>query len=196
MLDRLLSMEEVTRIVINTDARDQLGPSLPSDSRVAIRDRRPDLCGDSVSMNLILADDLGAVPADVYLMTHVTNPLLSARTIRRALETFWRSRDSGSADSLFSVTRHQARFYDRDGRAINHDPSVLIRTQELEPMLEENSSLYLFTRASFAATRARIGPRPILFETPALESLDIDEESDWQLVEALIVAQGAAAQIS
>jgi CMP-N-acetylneuraminic acid synthetase len=60
-----------------------------------------------------------------------------------------------------------------------------LRTQELPPYFEENSNLYLFTAASFAATNARIGQRPLLFETPRLESVDIDDEEGWRLAEIL-----------
>lgn len=190
MLDTLLSVQEVERIIINTDARNLLHERhIPDDPRIMIRDRRPDLCGDSVSMNLILADDIASVPADLYLMTHVTNPFLSAGVIRRALGAFRQAAAQGTADSLFGVTRHQARFYDPAGRPINHDPAVLVRTQELEPLFEENSTIYVFTAESFSRAEARIGRRPIMFETPPLESLDIDEESDWQLVEALTMAR-------
>jgi len=185
MLDTLLSLEEIDRIIINTDARRLMEANgLTREPRIVIRDRSPELCGDSVSMNLILADDISSVAADLYLMTHVTNPLLSAATIRRALSAFTKAAASGTADSLFAVTRHQSRFYDRSGGPINHDPDTLVRTQELEPLFEENSGLYLFTRGSFSTTKARIGRRPIMFETPAVESLDIDEASDWDLVEA------------
>jgi CMP-N-acetylneuraminic acid synthetase len=81
------------------------------------------------------------------------------------------------------VNRYQTRFYRVDGSAINHDPENLVRTQDLELWFEENSSLYIFTAESFAKTNARIGARPIMFETPRLESIDIDTEPDWRLAE-------------
>ena len=193
MLDTLLSLDEVERIIINTDARAEVErEAITAQPRITIRDRRADLCGDLVSMNLILADDLAAVPADVYLMTHVTNPLMSARTIRCALQVFEEAVAARTADSLFAVNRHQARFYDRAGRPLNHDPTTLIRTQELEPLFEENSGLYLFTGQSFSSSGARIGRQPLMFETPTVESLDIDDESDWQLVEACVMARQSA----
>ena len=189
MLDTLLSVPSVDRVVINTDARAQLAANgLTESERVTIRDRKPELCGDFVSMNLILEDDLAAVPATAYLMTHVTNPLLSAATVERAIDTFLTASAGGKADSLFSVTRYAARFYDAGGKAVNHDPNELLRTQDLPPLYEENSNLYLFTAASFAASGARIGERPMMFETPALESVDIDEPQDWRLAEALVAA--------
>jgi CMP-N-acetylneuraminic acid synthetase len=184
ILDSLLGMPELELVVINTDAREILaGLGLRDGGRVRIRERKPELCGDAVSMNLILADDLQAVPADVYLMTHTTNPLLSPGTMRAALAEFRRARAAGSADSLFSVNRHQTRFYRPDGTPINHDPARLVPTQELEPWYEENSNLYLFTAESFRATSARIGRKPMMYPTPKYESLDIDTPADWQLAE-------------
>ena len=48
------------------------------------------------------------------------------------------------------MTRWQTRLYDKNGRALNHDPSALIQTQDLPPVFEENSCLYLFTRRGSA----------------------------------------------
>ena len=186
ILHTLLGLDEVGLIVINTDAREMFErfPEVHN-SRIKIRDRRPDICGDLVSINNIIEDDVNNVPADLYLMTHATNPLLSGATIRAALSTFREAWDKGAADSLFTVNRHQTRFYRADGSAINHNPEKLERTQDLEPWYEENSNLYIFTRSSFQQTRSRIGLRPVLYEPPRLESVDIDDEDGWQLVELI-----------
>jgi CMP-N-acetylneuraminic acid synthetase len=187
ILDTLLSLGEVTRVVINTDARGQLAElGIVDGPRTLIRDRAPALCGDLVSMNRILEDDLAAVPSDLYLMTHTTNPLLSAATVRAALQAL---AQAPAADSLFTVNRLQTRFYRADGSPVNHDPARLIRTQDLEPWFEENSCLYVFTRESFAATGARIGRHPLMFPTPPLESVDIDEPHQWFMAEALLEKQ-------
>ena len=140
ILDALLEVDVINEVVINTDARELLEEIGVLDSdRVSIRDRKSELCGDMVSMNLILEDDIAATDADLYLMTHTTNPLISAATIRTALHCI---DVNDEADSLFSVNRTQTRFYRGDGEAVNHDPDNLIRTQDLEPWFEENSCLY------------------------------------------------------
>ncbi len=188
MLDSLLEVEEIDLVVINTDARHILMENGLIDSeRVLIRDRKPEICGDLVSMNLVLADDVANVEADIYLMTHTTNPLMSADTVRRALAAFAAARAEGRADSLFTVDKVQTRFYRADCSAVNHDPDNLIRTQDLEPWFEENSNLYIFTRDSFAKTNARIGKNPMMFETPKFESIDIDTPDDWDFA---VVAGG------
>ncbi len=186
ILDTLLDVEEVDCVVINTDARQQLlDTGLEESERVQIRDRADELCGDFVSMNRILEDDIQAVPADTYLMTHTTNPLLSAATIRGALVLYRRSVEDGSADSVFTVNKVQTRFYRENGSAVNHDPDNLIRTQDLEPWFEENSNLYIFSAASFAASGARIGVRPRMFVMDATEAIDIDDAAGWALAEAV-----------
>jgi CMP-N-acetylneuraminic acid synthetase len=189
ILDTLLEVKEIDRIVINTDARSILeAAGLVETNRIFIRDRRPEICGDFVSMNLVIADDLENVSADTYVMTHTTNPLLSASTIRAALRSYEVGVISGVNDSLFTVNRFQTRFYRTDGSPVNHDAANLIRTQDLEPWFEENSNLYVFSRESFTATKARIGKKPILFETPRTESADIDDQEGWSIAEALAKA--------
>ncbi|TWU34518.1 acylneuraminate cytidylyltransferase family protein [Novipirellula artificiosorum] len=190
ILDSLLSVDRIDQVVINTDAREMLlEHGLVESSRVLLRDRKPEICGDFVSMNRVLADDIENIRARTYLMTHATNPLLSAATINAALDAYEQGVAAGTADSLFTVNPFQARFYRADGSAINHDPNNLIRTQDLEPWYEENSNLYLFSQPSFAKTNARIGAKPMLFETPKLESFDIDDSEGWDLAETVAKGQ-------
>jgi CMP-N-acetylneuraminic acid synthetase len=132
-----------------------------------------------------LADDVANVRSVCYVMTHTTNPLLRAATIQRAIDAYNRGVAAGQCDSLFSVNRYQTRFYRGDGTAVNHDPGNLVRTQDLEPWFEENSNLYIFNPHGFAGTAARIGARPIMFETPRIESADIDDRASWTIAEAI-----------
>lgn len=180
ILNSLLEVEEISNVIINTDARAILAASgLTGSNRIVIRDRKPEICGDHVSMNLVIADDVANVPAEIYLMTHTTNPLLSGATISKALRSFKEAKAAARADSLFTVNKVQSRFYRVDGTPLNHDPNNLIPTQELEPWLEENSNLYIFTAESFGKSKSRIGIHPMMFESPRLESIDIDTPADW-----------------
>lgn len=185
ILDTLLSVNEIDQVIINTDAREILAENgLVDSDRVVIRDRKPEICGDMVSMNKVIADDVENVNADIYLMTHTTNPLLTSETIVAALEAFRNAQKADNSDSLFTVDKIQTRFYRSDVSPVNHDPDNLIRTQDLEPWFEENSNLYIFTKESFSKTEARIGKKPMLFESPKFESIDIDTPEDWDFAVA------------
>jgi CMP-N-acetylneuraminic acid synthetase len=152
--------------------------------RVKLINRPEHLRADDVPMNDILIHDTGQVEADFYLQTHSTNPLLKPETVSRAINSFLA--DYPAHDSLFSVTRLQTRLYDQHGNAINHDPSVLIQTQDLPPVYEENSCLYIFTRTNLIKRHHRIGEKPMMFEISAEEAWDIDEELDFAITDFLL----------
>ena len=183
ILETLLAVREINEILVDTDSdlvMDGLRKNFP---QVKIINRPDVLRADDVPMNEILIYDTSQVQADFYLQTHSTNPLLRPETVSRAIQAFLA--DYPKHDSLFSVTRWQTRLYDQNGKAINHDPSVLIQTQNLPPVYEENSCLYLFTRDNLIKRHHRIGERPMMFEIDADEAWDIDEELDFQICEFL-----------
>jgi len=94
--------------------------------------------------------------------------------------------DYPTHDSLFSVTRLQTRLYDQYGHALNHDPNILLQTQNLPPVYEENSCIYIFTRENLERRRNRLGERPLMFEMNADEAWDIDEELDFAITDFLM----------
>jgi len=184
IMQSLTKSKYVKKIIINTDSEEIARNASENFKDVAIIYRPGHIQGDMVPMNDIIAHDISKAQEDHFLQTHCTNPLLTATTIDRAIENYFNRLDQ--YDSLFSVTRHQTRLYWKNGTPINHDPQKLIRTQDLEPAYEENSNLYLFSRASFIESgHKRIGSKPQMFEIDKLEAVDIDEEADFKLAEAL-----------
>jgi CMP-N-acetylneuraminic acid synthetase len=184
IIEALLSCPEIAEVAVDTDSPPVMEGLRQYFPQVRVILRPEALRADTVSMNEILAYDTSQVEADFYLQTHSTNPLLQAATISRAAQQFLASYPA--YDSLFSVTRLQTRLWDALGRAINHNPAVLIQTQDLPPVYEENSCLYIFSRENLLRRRNRLGDRPLMFEIPRLEALDIDEESDFLLAQVLI----------
>lgn len=182
IVSTLLDVSQIDKVVIDTDSPtivEQCAEHFPD---VVCIDRPEHLLGGDTPMTDVLQHDASEFPSDWYLQTHSTNPLLSTATIQRAMDTFEASIDGH--DSLFSVTRLQTRLYDSDGNAMNHDPAVLLRTQDLPPVYEENSNIYLFSAGLIADAR-RIGDRPMMFEVDPLEAVDIDEEHDFVIAELL-----------
>jgi len=184
IIETLLAVPEIQEIVVDTDSGPVMSGLRENFPQVKIIDRPEYLRADNVPMNEILIHDTEQYPADFYLQTHSTNPLLKAETISRAIQTF--NENYPQKDSLFSVTRWLTRLYFQDGSAINHNPQELIQTQDLPPVYEENSCMYIFNRENLIAKRHRISDRPLMFEIPRLEAIDIDEESDFQIADILM----------
>ena len=184
ILEALLAVPEITEIMVNTDSDPVMDGLRQYFPQVRIINRPEHLRADGVPMNDILIHDTAQVQADFYLQTHSTNPLLKPETISRAIQSLITNHPN--YDSLFSVTRLQTRLYFHDGRAINHDPAVLIQTQDLPPVYEENSCLYIFNRENLLKRHHRIGARPMMFEINADEAWDIDEELDFAITDFLL----------
>lgn len=187
ILETLQACPAIDTIVVDTDSpeiQDGLRRRFPD---VEIIDRPPELRGDEVPMNKILLHDVEARPAAFYLQTHSTNPLLRAETVARAIADF--QSHFPEHDSLFSVTRWQKRLWDAGLRPVNHDPQVLLPTQDLPPIYEENSCLYLFEREAFRSTGNRLCRHPRFFEIEADEAWDIDTEKDFAIAQALLEAR-------
>jgi CMP-N-acetylneuraminic acid synthetase len=183
VVQTLLDSGVVDEVLIDTDSELIAEDAARAFPQVRVVPRPEHLLGGEVPMNSILLHDIGLAEADLYLQTHSTNPLLRPETVRRAVEELAASPEH---DTLFGVTPLQTRLWWGDGTAVNHDPAVLLRTQDLPPVYEENSNIYLFPRDVLERRGNRIGERPLLFPIEAAEAWDIDEQIDWDVVEALM----------
>jgi CMP-N-acetylneuraminic acid synthetase len=186
IIETLLQVPELSEIVVDTDSDiiiDGLTQNYPGVKCL----RRPEyLRADNIPMNEILIHDTGEIQADLYLQTHSTNPLLKSETISCGITTLLEQ--FPTYDSLFGVTRRQVRLWDQLGRPINHNPAVLLQTQDLPPVFEENSCMYIFTRSHLTARRNRLGERPLMFEIDPREAWDVDNEVDFSIAEMMIKA--------
>lgn len=184
IVESLKRCRYVKKIVINTDSEEIAGDISQNFNDITVIRRPGHICGDHISANEIIAYDLTQVGGEHFLQTHSTNPLLDHSTINGAVEAYFGGLEE--YDSLFSVNCLRTRLYRADGGEINHDPEKLARTQDLQPVYEENSNIYLFSRSSFIPCGRRIGRRPQMFMMDRLEAVDIDEEQDFRLAEMLV----------
>jgi len=185
ILDTLLESKYIDEIIINTDG-EHIKEDLDKNykGRVVIHDRPAEIIGDFVSMNKIIEYDINKVNADIYVQTHSTNPLLLSGTLDNAIEKMMNRPDE--FDSIFSVTKVQTRLYDAEGKPSNHNPLELLRTQDLPPLFEENSSFYIFTKQSFEKSGGkRIGLKAEMFEMDKVEAIDIDQIQDFIIAESI-----------
>jgi CMP-N-acetylneuraminic acid synthetase len=183
ILHSLSACQMIDKIVVDTDSPiiiDQVNLLFPD---VLILERPKHLSDGNIPMNDVLMNTINQIPSDFYLQTHSTNPNLTVNSIKGAINKFLEVYPL--FDSLFSVTKRQVRYWDSLARPINHNQSILLRTQDLPPIYEENSCLYIFSQNILERKHNRIGERPFLFEIPEIEAQDIDGELNFQVAEFL-----------
>lgn len=184
VLQAVLECPRIDGVFVDTDT-----PSLGQDVQarfptVQIIDRPEALHGDFVPMNDILVHDASVIDSPWFLQTHTTNPLVTSKTLTDAIDAMFGAGDA--YDSLMSVTRHQTRLWWGPNKPINHNPEELLRTQDLPPVFEENSTMFMYPRELIIESGKRVGANPLFFEMDKIESWDIDEEDDFQIADALV----------
>ena len=183
VVESLLGCRSISNVIIDTDSPVIIELTQKHFPDVIVQERPEHLRDGSIPMNDVLLNAISKVPADFYLQTHSTNPILRSETIETAIQKFLSLYPM--YDSLFTVTRRNVRFWDVLARPINHNQNILLRTQDLPPVYEENSCLYLFTKEILLEKHNRIGNRPFLFEIPEIEAQDIDVELNFKVAEFL-----------
>ena len=182
VLSTLSKVSQIEKIVIDTDStmiKEKVHAYFPD---ITILDRPKHLLGDQVTANTLIGGMISKIDGNDFLQTHVTNPLLKASTITSAINCYRSFKRKH--DSLFSVTIHNSPCYKFDGEPINHDPETIEQSQLIEPIYEDNSNLYIFSRECFNLW-GRVGLNPYLFNICKTESIDINTEEDWKMAEAI-----------
>lgn len=181
----LLGSSSIGEVVIDTDSEFILEDAAKTFPEVNLVLRPEHLRDGHLAMNMVLENTISHAAHDTILQTHSTNPFVSSDTFESAIRRFF---DDPEVDSVFGVTRIQGRLWTKDLEPVNHDPAVLARTQDLDPIYFENSCFYVFSKEILVKTGNRLGTAPGIVEVPALEAVDIDEESDFQLAVAIEAA--------
>ena len=136
---------------------------------------------DSTKINEVLASFAQAKKADLYLLTHAPAPFIKAESIQKGIDAV----KSGNYDSAFAVIRQQD-FLWQNGKPLNYDLSAIPRTQDLEPIYRETCGFYLYTYRQIMGQNRRIGDKPYFVEVSEIEAVDIDEQEDFDLAEAIV----------
>ena len=137
------------------------------------------LDGSEVKGLEIIEAFVNAVDADVYVLTHVTQPFTKASSIENALKKVLYE----GYDSAFSarVLKDYCWF---QGKPLNYNMQDIVVTQDLEPVYMETGAFFIFKKEVFKKYHQRIGKTQYLYEEDAYEAIDIDEKEDFEFAQA------------
>lgn len=120
--------------------------------------------------------------AEIIVLFHITSPFITPETVSECIENVM----SGKHDSSFTALEAK-RFAWYKGEPLNYSlDKPTPRTQDLEPVLFEQSGLYVFRREVFEESGRRIASNPFMKIVSEFEGHDIDTPEDFQLAELMI----------
>lgn len=180
IFNTLLKVESIDEIYVYC-SDEKIKAYIPKDIRFLQRSPALDL--NTTKINEVLRSFAKDVPADVYVLAHTTAPFINHASIQKGLNAVV----SGEYDSAFAAKRIQS-FLWKNGRPLNYELDNIPRTQDLTPVFEETCGFYIYKRSLITEYNRRIGDAPFLVEVADIESIDIDNLSDFEFADALIKA--------
>ena len=177
VLETLLSCKVIDEVYVYC-SNEEIKKYLPTGCLFQKRD----LCydADSAGMNEILAAFARDVSADMYVQAHATGPFVRKESVEKGIRAVWED----GYDSAFAVKRVQD-FMWKNGKPFNYALEHIPRTQDLEPIYQETSGFYIYEAGVIHEMGRRIGNRPYMVEIGEIEGIDIDEEEDFVMADAV-----------
>ena len=118
-------------------------------------------------------------PNEVIVTTHVTSPFLKLKTIKKAAKKL------RNFDSVAAVTKDYNFAWIENKKKklvpINFDPKIVVKTQNLNPIVQSNGAFFIFKKKTFMKYNNRLGKKPYYFEMNFPESIEIDVKEDLDL---------------
>jgi N-acylneuraminate cytidylyltransferase len=188
-IEHALQARQVSRTIVSTEDDEIAKVARQYGAEVVMRP--PELATDTASAESVLLHVMsfleqteGYTPSLVVLL-QPTSPLRKPDDIDNAIDTL----NAAGADSLVSCCRSY-NFYWRweDGQliSVNYDYRDRPRRQDFTPEYIENGSIYVTKTEILKQHRNRLGGRISLYEMNPLDSLQIDTEEDFLLLEQLL----------
>lgn len=152
--------------------------------------RSAESASDTASTEFAMLEFAEKYDFDNIVLAQATSPMLTAADLDGGFELF----STEGTDSVLSVVR-QYRFlwnHDEKGNVTpgNYDVFHRPRRQEFNGYLMENGAFYISSKADLIRSQNRVSGNMKAYEMCEDSAFEIDEPSDWIIIEALMKKNG------
>lgn len=179
----------VDKVIIATDSKEIKDTVLSFDfKKLEVYDRNPENAQDTSSTESVMLEYIeksNLNPKDNFILIQATSPLLKSNYIDEMFEKL----ENSDADSIFSAVREKQFHWietENGVEPINYDYRNRPRRQEFQGILAENGACYINSVENILRDKCRLSGKIITYEMPAKTAYEIDEESDWLIIENLM----------
>ncbi len=120
---------------------------------------------------------------DIFCLLQATSPFTTKENINDCLSKVIMENN----DSALTVAKTHRFIWNKEGTAINYDIFKRPRRQDFDGLLVENGAVYTTTKESLKSTKNRIGGKMAVVEMSDDSLYEVDNESDWIIVEQLLI---------
>jgi len=189
LLERTINIcnkvEKIDKTIIYS-SNDQVLKLLDEKIQYTFQNRDVDLDSQSVSIEDIIERFLNTTTADIVVLVHPRCPFIRSESITDCINKVV---NEGYDSALIATQYKKLAWF--EGKPLNYSlqkgGNTLNNTQ-VEPVVLESSSVYVFTRDLFESTRRRIGIKPYFKYVGGFEGFDIESSDDYEIAELIVNA--------
>jgi len=185
VLDAAKNSLKIDTIFVSTDCHEVAEIVEGLGLGIEIIYRPPDLATDEASTESVMLHVMSRVTFDLLVTIQATSPLLTAKNLDEAITIF----NDNNLDSMLSAVRTKRFFWSDDFKPMNYDPLCRPRRQNFTGTFMENGAFYVTKRNILERYQSRLGGNIGIYEMDEKSALEIDEPSDWDPIERLLLGR-------
>lgn len=193
--------KDIDRVYVATDSKKiketvesfKNGVEAKAFEKAIVINRSAETASDTASTESAMLEFAMNYEFDNIVLVQATSPLLQSSDLDKGFEVF----NESGVDSILSVVR-QKRFHwgeDNNGYAhpTNYDVFNRPRRQEFAGYQVENGAFYITSKENLIKSKNRVSGNIKAVEMNEDTFFEIDEPSDWVIIEALMKKNGISA---
>lgn len=186
----------IDKVYVSTDSEvirnavQRFAGEISGADKIEVIGRSPETATDGASTESAMLEFAEHYIFDNIILVQATSPMLTAGDLNGGYELY----ATDDTDSVLSVVK-QYRFLwkqDKEENAVpmNYEVFHRPRRQEFDGYLMENGAFYICSRENLLKTGNRLSGNIKAYEMDADTAFEIDEPSDWIIIEALMKKNG------
>lgn len=186
----------IDKVYVSTDSEairnavQRFAGEITGADKIEVIGRSPETATDGASTESAMLEFAEHYIFDNIILVQATSPMLTVGDLNGGYELYV----TDNTDSVLSVVK-QYRFLwkqDKEENAVpmNYEVFHRPRRQEFDGYLMENGAFYICSRESLLKTGNRLSGNIKAYEMDADTAFEIDEPSDWVIIESLMKKNG------
>lgn len=159
-------------------------------SKAQVIGRSAESASDTASTEFAMLEFAANYEFDNVILVQATSPMLTAADLDSGFELF----NTEGTDSVLSVVRQYRFLWDKDEKGnvspSNYDVFHRPRRQEFDGYMMENGAFYISSKFDVLKYQNRVSGNIKAYEMCEDSAFEIDEPSDWIIIEALMQKNG------
>lgn len=183
VLDAVVECNSIDKVVVSTDSdeiRDTV--NLYNSNKILIINRSDEVSTDFASTESVMLEFAENYAFKNIILVQATSPLIDSHDLTQGLELY------KNADSVLSVVNQKRFIWNKQEYAqpLNYDYLNRPRRQDFQGFYVENGAFYITSKELLIKSKCRISGKISTYVMEEESYYEIDEPSDWIIVEKLL----------